>query len=208
MLERALRAAAGLGPSPSSGRCRPTTAAVFEADHDRLLDVAQLDYYVPRGGRPLRAAGSPHGRRVGRGPRPGRPVGRPPGPAPGSPGTCGSAAEPGLDVWVVENGMCNRVRRGRSYPRLDRWTRDRYLRENLAAVVDAVDRGVPVTGYWHWTLADNYEWGSYEPRFGLFGVDRERGLTLRPTDAMGVDAAGAYRTVIAGLRAGDRSVLA
>ena len=35
-----------------------------------------------------------------------------------------------------------------------------------AAVVDAIDAGRPVTAYLHWSLVDNYEWGSYEPRFG------------------------------------------
>ena len=116
---------------------------------------------------------------------------------------------PGLDVWVVENGLCNRVRRGRSYPRLDGWTRDRYLRENLSAVVDALDQGVPVSGYWHWTLADNYEWGSYEPRFGLYGMDRRdpAGPRWMDTDAEGDDAAGEFARVLAGLRAGERSVL-
>src|ERR1019366_5724499 len=65
-------------------------------------------------------------------------------------------------------------------------------------------------GSWHWSLVDNYEWGSYEPRFGLHGVDRDRGehgMRWLETDAMGDDAAGAYRRIIAGLRAGDRSVL-
>jgi hypothetical protein len=38
-------------------------------------------------------------------------------------------------------------------------------------------------------------------------MDRERGLTVTERDAMGVDAAGAYRRIIAGLRAGDRTVL-
>ena len=80
----------------------------------------------------------------------------------------------------------------------------------MAAVVDAIDGGVPVEGYWHWSLVDNYEWGSYEPRFGLHGVDRGRGGrggTWLETDAMGRDSAGAYRTIIAGLRVGDRTVL-
>ena len=85
------------------------------------------------------------------------------------------ALAPGLPFWVVENGLCNRLRNGRSFGRLDGWDRPRYLRENLAAVVGAVDAGVPVAGYWHWSLVDNYEWGSYEPRFGIHGVDRERG---------------------------------
>ena len=106
--------------------------------------------------------------------------------------------------------MCNRVRDGRSYPRTDGWDRPRYLRENIAAVMAARDAGVPVAGYWHWSLVDNYEWGSYEPRFGLFGVDRargEHGMRWLETDALGDDAAGAYRDIIAGLRSGDRSVL-
>jgi beta-glucosidase/6-phospho-beta-glucosidase/beta-galactosidase len=109
------------------------------------------------------------------------------------------------DVWVVENGLCNRVRAGHAFPRSDGWTRDRYLRENLKAVVDAVAAGVPVSGYWHWTLADNYEWGSYEPRFGLFGVEREHTVTVLEHDSMGVDAAAAYRSLIAAMRQGDAS---
>jgi beta-glucosidase/6-phospho-beta-glucosidase/beta-galactosidase len=109
---------------------------------------------------------------------------------------------------MVENGVCHRVRRGRAYPRLDGWDRIRYLHENLASVIDAIDAGVPLGAYYHWTLADNYEWGSFEPRFGIQGVDRERGVRILDTDAMGLDAAAAYRRIIGGLRSGDRSVLA
>ncbi len=83
----------------------------------------------------------------------------------------------------------------------------RYLRANVAAVVRAADEGVPVAGYFHWTLADNYEWGSYEPRFGLYGVDREHGLRWSDLDSMGGDAAGTFRRLADGVRAGDRSVL-
>jgi beta-glucosidase len=28
-------------------------------------------------------------------------------------------------------------------------------------------------GYLHWSLVDNYEWGSYAPTFGLVAVDRK-----------------------------------
>ena len=104
--------------------------------------------------------------------------------------------------------MCNRVRRGRSFGRLDGWDRPRYLRANIAAVVDAVDAGVPVEGYWHWSLVDNYEWGSYEPRFGLYGMDRR--AAARPVDGHrrhGRDAAGEYRSIIAACGSGDRTVL-
>jgi hypothetical protein len=73
--------------------------------------------------------------------------------------------------------------------------------------VAAGEEGIPVTAYFHWTLADCYEWGSYEPRFGLYGVDRERGGRWSDLDSMGRDSAGAYRRLADGLRAGDRSVL-
>jgi beta-glucosidase len=114
---------------------------------------------------------------------------------------------PGLAIEVSENGLSNRVRRGRGWPRGDGWDRPRSLRAHLKALVAAVDEGLPVTGYFHWTLADCYEWGSYEPRFGLYGIDRERGCRWSDCDSMGADAAGAYRRLADGLRAGDRSVL-
>ena len=77
-------------------------------------------------------------------------------------------------------------------------------------MVDAVESGAPVTAYLHWSLVDNYEWGSYEPRLGIFGIDRDRGddgVRWLETDADGRDSASTYRRLIAGLRAGDRSVL-
>jgi len=179
--------------------------AIYASPHERCTDVNQIDYYNPLVSSHLRVPG--HRTSGGRGWLPGRLLwDDPPYPA-GLTYRCGLGADDGLAVWVVENGICNRVRRGRSWPRVDRWDRPRYLRANLAAVVDALDRGVPVTGYYHWTLADNYEWGSYEPRFGLYGVDRDRGVRWSELDAMGHDSAGAYRRIIEGLRAGDRSVL-
>ena len=68
--------------------------------------------------------------------------------------------------------------------------RPRYVREHLGAVVDAVAAGVPVRAYFHWSLMDNYEWGTYEPRFGLFGVDRSDPGAVR---CMDTDAAGRRR---------------
>ena len=193
-------------PRSLAGLLPRALAAVWDSPHDRTLDVVGIDYYDP--------TVASHAR------RPGRlgPDGRSWSPAAdlwedrvvpgGLVDYCAANAAEGLDLWVVENGLCNRVRRGRSYPRADGWDRPRYLAANLAAVVAALDAGLPVGGYYHWTLADNYEWGSYEPRFGLLGVDRERGGRILETDAMGADAAGAYRRLITGLRQGDRSVLA
>jgi beta-glucosidase len=47
-----------------------------------------------------------------------------------------------------------------------------YLREHLDAVGSALAHGVPVAGYFVWSLFDNYEWAEgYSKRFGLVYVD-------------------------------------
>ncbi len=189
---------------------RKAVDAVYESPHERTLDVLGIDYYDPEVARHFRLPG--HRTVGGRSAAPARQLwDEVPDPA-GLTRWLKAQHElaPGLPLWVVENGLCNRVRNGRSELRLDGWDRRRYLRENLAAVVAAVDAGIPVTGYWHWSLVDNYEWGTYEPRFGLYGMDRHRGehgARWMETDAMGDDSAGTYRDIIAGLRSGDRSVL-
>ena len=48
-----------------------------------------------------------------------------------------------------------------------------FIREHLAALAAAMKRGADVQGYFHWSLVDNYEWGSYRPRFGLHTRARE-----------------------------------
>jgi beta-glucosidase len=49
-----------------------------------------------------------------------------------------------------------------------------FLRDHLGAVHDAIERGAPVRGYFHWSFMDNFEWAlGYEPRFGLVHVDYE-----------------------------------
>jgi len=47
-----------------------------------------------------------------------------------------------------------------------------YLREHFQAAQRAMADGVPLSGYFVWSLMDNFEWGhGYTKRFGLFGVD-------------------------------------
>jgi beta-glucosidase len=48
-----------------------------------------------------------------------------------------------------------------------------YIAQYLSAIHDAISRGVNMNGYIYWSTMDNYEWGSYKPRFGLVSVDRK-----------------------------------
>ena len=50
--------------------------------------------------------------------------------------------------------------------------RTAFIDDHLAAVTRAIAEGVPVHGYYIWSLLDNYEWAlGYEKRFGLVHVD-------------------------------------
>jgi len=47
-----------------------------------------------------------------------------------------------------------------------------FLRVHLDAILDAIDEGVDVYGYFYWSLMDNYEWAwGYHKRFGIVRVD-------------------------------------
>ncbi|HEY7125941.1 MAG TPA: GH1 family beta-glucosidase [Ktedonobacterales bacterium] len=47
-----------------------------------------------------------------------------------------------------------------------------YVRDHLRAVGQAVGQGVPVRGYFLWSLMDNFEWGyGYSKRFGMVYID-------------------------------------
>ncbi len=47
-----------------------------------------------------------------------------------------------------------------------------FTRRYLLALERAVDEGVDVRGYFHWTLMDNFEWAEgVKERFGLIYVD-------------------------------------
>ncbi len=47
-----------------------------------------------------------------------------------------------------------------------------FLHRHLAAAHEALDRGVPLRGYFVWSLLDNFEWAQgYGPRFGIIHVD-------------------------------------
>ena len=78
------------------------------------------------------------------------------------------------DVWpkqyIFENGAAypDRLVDGQIDDRL----RTRYIHDHLAALHEAIEAGVPVEGYFVWSLMDNFEWGEgYTQRFGIIYVD-------------------------------------
>lgn len=69
----------------------------------------------------------------------------------------------GRPVLITENGI----------DAADDSERARFIPEAIESVERARDSGVPVIGYIHWSLLDNFEWFSgYGPKFGLVAVDR------------------------------------
>lgn len=50
--------------------------------------------------------------------------------------------------------------------------RTEFVWQHLAAVLDALDLGVPVGAYFYWSLMDNFEWAwGYDKGFGLVRVN-------------------------------------
>jgi beta-glucosidase len=61
-----------------------------------------------------------------------------------------------------------------------------FIPPSLAGLKSAIDDGVPVRGYIHWSLIDNFEWiFGYRPKYGLFEVDRQTfRRTAKPSAAV------------------------
>ncbi|MES2319334.1 MAG: GH1 family beta-glucosidase [Pseudomonadota bacterium] len=74
-------------------------------------------------------------------------------------------------MYVTENGSCYDDHVDPDGSIMDSGRRD-YLVRHLQAVRDAREQGVPVKGYFAWSLMDNFEWSEgYLRRFGLAYVD-------------------------------------
>lgn len=103
----------------------------------------------------------------------------------------------GRDVLIAENGMAIRRKPdNRHTTRRDRLTRSQFLRLHVHEVQKIVGDGIPLIGYLHWSLFDNYEWGSYTPRFGLFAIDYARGSERLVEDALGDRPSETYAELI------------
>lgn len=64
--------------------------------------------------------------------------------------------------------------------------RARFIPAALAELKKAMDEGVPVKGYLHWSLLDNFEWiFAYKNKYGLVAVDRKTfARTPKPSAAV------------------------
>jgi beta-galactosidase len=81
----------------------------------------------------------------------------------------GIAGSYGLPVYVTENGLAD----------ANDDERPAYTVRHLAAMRAAIADGVPVRGFFEWSLMDNFEWAAgYKPKFGLYSYDP---ATLRRT---------------------------
>jgi len=96
----------------------------------------------------------------------------------------------GKPIVITENGMSSH-----DWVHLDGKVHDparidftaRYLRELHQAAAE----GIPVQGYFHWSLMDNFEWAEgFRQRFGLIYVDYNTGERIPK------DSAHWYRTII------------
>jgi beta-glucosidase len=75
-------------------------------------------------------------------------------------------------VYITENGAAFYDPPTAVSDPVDDPLRVHYLRTHLAAVVNAIDAGVDVRGYFAWSLLDNLEWSlGFTKRFGIVHVD-------------------------------------
>jgi beta-glucosidase len=67
-----------------------------------------------------------------------------------------------LPIYVTEHGLTD----------ADDSRREKFVKFSLACLHRAIESGVDVRGYLHWSLLDNFEWDKgFWPRFGLVEVD-------------------------------------
>ena len=74
-------------------------------------------------------------------------------------------------IYVTENGASFKDQVNAD-GEVDDPARLSYIKRHLEQVHKAIEAGIPVKGYFAWSLMDNFEWGfGYSKRFGLIHVD-------------------------------------
>ncbi|MDD6715983.1 MAG: family 1 glycosylhydrolase [Firmicutes bacterium] len=80
-------------------------------------------------------------------------------------------------ILVTENGIAT----DRDEQRCD------FIRSAAEGVQNCMLDGIPVKGYFYWSLLDNFEWQKgFSMTFGLIAVDREHDLTRHPKPSLQV----------------------
>jgi len=70
-----------------------------------------------------------------------------------------------IEIMITENGWADRGE-------LEDESRVEFIRDHLNSVINAIKGGVNVTGYFAWSLIDNFEWNAgYSQKFGLYSID-------------------------------------
>ena len=78
---------------------------------------------------------------------------------------------PGLPLYITENG-CAVEDYVTPEGEVNDFERVEYIHGHLDAALRAIEDGVNLAGYFHWSLLDNFEWAwGYKRRFGLYHVD-------------------------------------
>jgi len=75
------------------------------------------------------------------------------------------------DLYITENGCCypDQVN---EHGRVEDFARLSYVRETLKGLHRATAEGLPLRGYYLWSILDNFEWGEgYSKRFGIVHVN-------------------------------------
>jgi beta-glucosidase len=73
--------------------------------------------------------------------------------------------------YITENGACFNMGLDDDGSVHDE-PRRAYLEDHIGTVADALDAGIPMMGYFAWSLMDNFEWAEgYQMRFGIVHVD-------------------------------------
>ena len=76
---------------------------------------------------------------------------------------------------ITENGVALEDKPNKN-GKVEDDVRCRALEGFLINLARAMKEGIPVLGYQHWSLMDNFEWAEgYGPRFGLIYVDYQTG---------------------------------